>query len=75
MGFLFQFLLSFGKTILLLPAGAILYASAELWRLDLFHQGIFIVWIVIGLGLPFFLITGKHLFAFVVRSEIMSQAG
>jgi hypothetical protein len=75
MGFLFQFLLSFGKTILLLPAGAILYASAELWRLDLFHQGIFIVWIMIGLGLPLLLIATKHLFAFTVHRSAMSQAG
>jgi hypothetical protein len=75
MGFLFQLLLSFGKTILLLPAGAILYASAELWRLDLFHQGIFIVWIVIGLGLPLLLITTKHLFTFIVNKGAMSQAG
>lgn len=65
MGILFQFLLSFGKTILLLPAGGILYGSAELWRLDLFRQGVFIVWFVLGIGLPAFLIAGKHLFTFI----------
>jgi hypothetical protein len=65
MGLVFQFLLSFGKTILLLPAGGILYGSAELWRLDLFHQGIFIVWFILGIGLPAFLIAGKHLFTFM----------
>jgi hypothetical protein len=70
MGFIFQFLLSFGKTIFLLPAGAILYGSAELWRLDLFHQGIFIVWFVVGLGLPAFLIGCKWLFAFTMGGSV-----
>jgi hypothetical protein len=32
-----------------------------LWRLDLFHQGIFIVWFVMGIGLPVFLIGGRRL--------------
>lgn len=75
MGFLFQFLLSFGKTMLLLPAGAILYGSAELWRLDLFHQGIFIVWLVIGLGLPAFLVGSRHLIALLTGAAGMSQTG
>jgi hypothetical protein len=70
MGFVFEFLVSFGKTFLLLPAGAILYASAELWRLDLFHQGIFIVWFVLGLGLPAVLIACKRLFAFTMRGSV-----
>jgi hypothetical protein len=70
MGFVFEFLVSFGKTFLLLPAGAILYASAELWRLDLFHQGIFIVWFVVGLGLPAFLIGCKWLFAFTMGGSV-----
>lgn len=61
MGFVFEILASFGKTIFLLPCGIILYGSAELWRLDLFHQGIFIVWFVIGIGLPLFLIVGRRL--------------
>jgi hypothetical protein len=74
MGFVFEFLLSFGKTFLLLPAGAILYGSAELWRLDLFHQGIFIVWFVMGLGLPAFLIGCKRLFAFTLGGST-SQTG
>lgn len=74
MGFVFEFLLSFGKTILLLPAGAILYGSAELWRLDLFHQGIFIVWFVMGVGLPASLIAYKRLFAFTLGGS-MSQTG
>ena len=52
MGFLFGAMVSWGKTVFLLPCGAILYASAELWRLDLFQQGAFIVWLVIGIGLP-----------------------
>ncbi|HEX3470637.1 MAG TPA: O-antigen polymerase [Silvibacterium sp.] len=52
MGFMFSWLASFGKTSLLLPCGAILYGAAELWRLDLFQQGIFIVWFVMGIGVP-----------------------
>jgi hypothetical protein len=52
MGAVFRFLMSFGKTYFLLPCGAILYASSELYRLDLFEQGTFIVWFVIGIGLP-----------------------
>lgn len=61
MGFVFEFLASFGRTVFLLPCGTILYGSAELWRLDLFHQGIFIVWFVMGIGLPVFLIGGRRL--------------
>lgn len=52
MGFMFCRLASFGRTSFLLPCGAILYSSAELWRLDLFQQGIFIVWFVAGIGVP-----------------------
>lgn len=52
MGFAFSWLAAFGKTCYLLPCGAVLYACAELWRLDLFHQGIFIVWFVFGIGVP-----------------------
>jgi hypothetical protein len=52
MGFLFSWLTSFGKTCFLLPCAAILYACAELWRLDLFQQGIFIVWLAGGIGVP-----------------------
>jgi len=64
MGLVFEALASLGKTIFLLPCGAILYGSAELWRLDLFQQGTFIVWFVIGIGLPALLIGGQRLFAF-----------
>jgi hypothetical protein len=52
MGAIFKFLTSLGRTYFLLPCGAILYASSEFWRLDLFQQGTFIVWFVIGIGLP-----------------------
>lgn len=52
MGFMFAWLSSFGRTSLLLPCGAILYAAAELWRLDLFREGIFIIWFIAGVGLP-----------------------
>jgi hypothetical protein len=65
MGFVFEALRSLGRTIFLLPCGAILYGSAELWRLDLFRQGIFIVWFVIGIGLPAFLMVGQRLFGFI----------
>ena len=54
MGFMFGWLASFGRSCFLLPAGAILYACAELWRLDLFQQGIFIVWFGCGIGIPAF---------------------
>jgi hypothetical protein len=61
MGFMFSWLSSFGRTSLLLPCGAILYASAELWRLDLFRQGIFIVWFIMGIGIPaLFLLFGNR---------------
>jgi hypothetical protein len=60
MGAVFEFLRSYGKTVFLLPCGAILYGSAELWRLDLYHQGIFIVWFVVGIGLPAFLLVWKY---------------
>jgi len=72
MGLLFEGFLSLGKTIFLLPCGAILYGSAELWRLDLFHQGTFIVWFVIGIGLPVLLVGGQRLFAFVGRVPEMA---
>jgi hypothetical protein len=52
MGLIFSWLFSFGRTIFLLPCGAILYASAELWRLDLFQEGIFQVWFIMGIGVP-----------------------
>jgi hypothetical protein len=61
MGFMFSWLTSFGRTSFLLPSGAILYGSAELWRLDLFQEGIFIVWFVMGIGVPAaFAIFGKR---------------
>lgn len=61
MGFVFSWLASFGRTSLLLPCGAILYGAAELWRLDLFHQGIFVVWFLCGIGIPSaFLLFGKR---------------
>lgn len=52
MGFLFGAMSSLGKSIFLLPCGAIIYGAAELWRLDLFQTGTFIVWSVTGIGLP-----------------------
>lgn len=68
MGFVFALLASRGKTVFLLPCGAILYGSAELWRLDLFRQGVFIVWFVIGIGVPAVLIGGQRLFSFLAVS-------
>jgi len=73
MGVVFGALASLGKTIFLLPCGAILYGSAELWRLDLFRQGIFIVWFVVGIGLPAILIGGRRLFAF--NSDVREMSG
>jgi hypothetical protein len=61
MGAVFRLLTSLGKTYFLLPCGAILYASSELWRLDLFQQGTFIVWFVIGIGLPVSILFAEHL--------------
>jgi len=52
MGFAFRAMESLGRTVFLLPCGAILYGSAEVWRLDLFQQGAFIIWFAIGVGLP-----------------------
>jgi hypothetical protein len=67
MGFVFEALASLGKTIYLLPCGAILYASSELWRLDLFQQGTFIVWFMIGIGLPTSLVLLQAFIRFVGR--------
>lgn len=69
MGFMFEALASVGKTIFLLPCGAILYASAELWRLDLFQQGTFIVWFVVGIGVPAFFVSVRKLFGFIINSS------
>jgi hypothetical protein len=61
MGFMFAWLSSFGRTSFLLPCGAILYGAAELWRLDLFQQGIFIVWFIVGVAIPgVFVLFGKR---------------
>lgn len=51
-GFAFSKCYKAGRSALLLPCGAILYACAELWRLDLFTQGIFVVWLSVGITLP-----------------------
>jgi hypothetical protein len=63
MGAVFRFLISLGKTYFLLPCGGILYASSELWRLDLFQQGAFIVWFVIGIGFPASVLFAEHLWS------------
>jgi hypothetical protein len=68
MGFTFEALMALGNSIFLLPCGAILYASAELWRLDLFQEGTFIVWFVIGIGLPASLISLEHLWKMTGRA-------
>jgi len=75
MGFVFEALQSLGRTIFLLPCGAILYGSAELWRLDLFRQGIFIVWFVMGIGLPLFLINGRRVLVILGGGTGMTGAG
>ena len=68
MGAVFRLLTSLGKTYFLLPCGAILYASSELWRLDLFQQGTFIVWFVIGIGLPVSILFAEHLWGIVRKA-------
>jgi hypothetical protein len=75
MGFVFEYLASFGKTVFLLPCGIILYGSAELWRLDLFHQGIFIVWFVSGIGLPIFLMGGRRLLVILSGGGLSGAGG
>lgn len=54
-GFVFSHLVAKGATMYLLPCGTILYASSELWRLNLFGQGIFVTLMVIGIGVPLLL--------------------
>jgi hypothetical protein len=54
-GFVFSLLVAKGKTMYLLPCGAVLYSAADLWRINFFGQGIFIVLMVIGTGVPWFL--------------------
>jgi hypothetical protein len=74
MGFSFAALSSLGKTAFLLPSGAILYASAELWRLDLFQQGTFIVWFVAGIGVPIFLISVRSVVRTIDRAPRLRSA-
>lgn len=54
-GFGFAVLRRYGRSMLLLPCAAILYASSELWRLDLFRQGIFLTWLTGGVLVAVFL--------------------
>lgn len=54
-GLIFTHLVAKGRTIYLLPCGAILYAAADLWRINFFGQGIFMVLMVVGIGVPWFL--------------------
>ena len=68
MGAVFRLLTSLGKTHFLLPCGAILYASTELWRLDLFQQGTFIIWFVIGIGLPASILFAEQLLSMARRA-------
>ena len=51
-GLIFSMLVAKGRTVYLLPCGVILYAASDLWRVDLFGQGIFITLLVIGIGVP-----------------------
>jgi hypothetical protein len=60
MGFVFSLMRTLGRTGFLLPCGGILYASSELWRLDMFQQGIFIVWFSCGIGVPLGLLILKR---------------
>jgi hypothetical protein len=54
-GFVFSLLVPKGATMYLLPSGTILYASSELWRLNLFGQGIFVALMIVGIGVPLLL--------------------
>jgi hypothetical protein len=62
-GVLFGFFRGLGKTAFLLPCAGLLYAAAEFWRLDLFRQGIFIVWMIFGISIPAILTFKKVLFS------------
>lgn len=73
MGFLFCFFVGFGKTVFMLPSAAILYAAAELWRLDLFRQGIFITWIVCSISLPIIANSFCYLRKFMVRINLRGR--
>jgi hypothetical protein len=59
-GCAFSLMRSFGRTAFLLPCGAILYGSSELWRVAIFNQGIFITWLVCGLAVPTFVILANQ---------------
>ncbi|HWJ36332.1 MAG TPA: hypothetical protein VNR70_13765 [Steroidobacteraceae bacterium] len=65
-GFLFASLQRYGRSALLMPCTAILYASSELWRLDLFRQGIFFVWLGCGLAMPI-------IFAFLPKLRVFGR--
>ena len=73
MGLLFGAMSSLGKTIFLLPCGAILYGSAELWRLDLFQQGAFIIWFVFGIGLPAGLVLIRSVTAMLKQAPLANS--
>lgn len=73
MGFSFSLMRSSGSTAFLLPCGAILYGSAELWRLDLFQQGIFIVWFVCGIGVPLSFLILKQIRIFISKAYPLHQ--
>ena len=69
MGALFRSMASLGRTYFLLPCCAILYASSELWRLDLFEQGTFIVWAIVGIGFPMSVFLGEHLLSMARKAR------
>ncbi|RXH58442.1 hypothetical protein [Granulicella sibirica] len=73
MGIVFRTLIALGKTYFLLPCGAILYASSELWRLDLFEQGTFIIWFVVGIGVPLFVSWLDYFFATLKISPMIAN--
>ena len=52
MGAVFAYCEKKGESGYLFLCGAILYASSEIWRLNLFGQGIFIVWFFCGIICP-----------------------
>jgi hypothetical protein len=71
-GVLFSWMASLGKSAFLLPCGAILYASAELWRVDLFQKGIFKVWLLMGMGVPLIVLAFEKLADCYRRPRILT---
>jgi hypothetical protein len=73
-GAIFAYCKRHADSSLILPCATILYASSEFWRVDVFEQGIFFVWLVLGLSMPFFL-CGMRAAVSVVMNTFRRQEG